>query len=185
MKPARVQMRRQSHRRRGVSLLEALLAVSISATIFLVAIGWIHQSFKLAKAVKQKQQHHQQLMRLSDQFRQDVRLCQQVLHDADGRWVLQSEERGDVVYEVEGTVVSRVFRSTEATESHYEQYPLASGCTIRWDDTELPQWLTLIVDRSRGVSERTEPTPEETPVDLRVRAAVGRWRIPTAEEAGQ
>src|SRR5690606_21764452 len=126
MKLTRIQMRRQSHRRRGVSLIETAIVVSVSATILLVAIGWIHQSFKLAKAVKQKQQHHQQLWRLSDQFRQDVRLCQQVLHNADGRWVLQSEERGDVVYEVEGTVVSRVFRSTDATESHYEQYRLAS-----------------------------------------------------------
>ncbi len=175
--------RRRSHRRRGTSLLETMIAVSVSATVMLVSVGWIHQSFKLAKIVKQKQQHHQQLMRLSDQFRQDVRLCQQVLHDAGGRLVLRSEELGDVVYEVDESVVSRDYQPGDAANTHREQYPLVSGSDIHWDDTELPQWLTLVVRRSRGVAERTESSPVDSPVDLRVRVAVGRWLIPSSEEA--
>lgn len=185
MKVAAAQLRRRLHHRRGSSLLEAMIAISISATILLVAIGWIHQSFKLAKAVKQKQQHHQQLTRLSDQFRQDARLCQQVSQDAEGRWVLHQEERGNVVYEVDGTVVSRIFRPIDAEETHHEIYTLVSGSDIRWDDTELPQWITLLVARSRGVAERAGRSPEDSPVDLRVRVAVGRWLIPSAEEAGR
>lgn len=172
--------------RRGSSLIETMIAVSVSATILLVAIGWIHQSFKLAKTVKQKQQHHQQLIRLGDQFRQDVRLCQQASRDADGRLVLRSEEQGDVVYGVDKATVSRTNRSTVAQKTHREQYPLVSGSDIRWDDTELPQWITLMVRRSPGVAERSDTrSGTDAPVDLRVRVAVGRWVIPSSEEAGQ
>lgn len=179
--------RSRSLHRRGSSLLETMIAVSISATILLLAIGWIHQSFKLAKTVNQKQQHHQQLIRLADQFRQDVRLCQEASRDADGRLVLGSQQHGDVVYEVDGGSVSRTKLSTIAANTHRESYPLASGSDIRWDDTELPQWLTLLVRRSPGVAERPDSTtvdsPVDSPVDLRVRVAVGRWLIPSTEGA--
>jgi prepilin-type N-terminal cleavage/methylation domain-containing protein len=167
-----------SRDRRGVSLIETMVAVSVSATILLVAIGWIHQSFKLAKTVKQKQQHHQQLIRLGDQFRQDVRLCQQVSRDADGRWVLRNSQRGDVVYEVDKATVSRAYLSTAAEKTHHETYSLMSGSDVRWDDSELPQWITLTITRSSGVAARTDGSRADAPVDLRVRVAVGRWLVP-------
>lgn len=183
---ARRHSRNCSCDRRGSSLIETMIAVSVSATILLVAIGWIHQSFKLAKTVKQKQQHHQKLIRLGDQFRQDARLCQQASRDADGRLVLRSEEQGDVVYEVDKATVSRTNLSTVAQKTHRENYPLVSGSDIRWDDSELPQWITLMVRRSPGVAERSDTSrPVDAPVDLRVRVAVGRWVIPSSEEAGQ
>jgi prepilin-type N-terminal cleavage/methylation domain-containing protein len=174
---ARRHTRYCSRDRRGVSLIETMVAVSVSATILLVAIGWIHQSFKLAKTVKQKQQHHQQLIRLGDQFRQDVRLCQQVSRDAEGRWVLRNPERGDVVYEVDKATVSRTYLSTVAEKTHRENYSLISGSDIRWDDTELPQWITLTIRRSPGVVERSDSKAADAPVDLRVRVAVGRWLV--------
>lgn len=174
-----------SRDRRGSSLIETMIAVSVSATILLVAIGWIHQSFKLAKTVKQKQQHHQQLIRLGDQFRQDVRLCQQASRDADGRLVLRSDEQGDVVYEVDKATVSRTNRSTVAQINHHEKYRLVSGSDIRWDDSELPQWITLMVRRSPGVAERSDSSAVDAPVDLRVRVAVGRWLIASSAEAGE
>jgi type II secretory pathway pseudopilin PulG len=161
--------------RRGVSLIETMVAVSVSATILLVSVGWIHQSFKLAKTVKQKQQHHQQLIRLGDQFRQDVRLCQQVSRDAEGRWVLRNSQRGDVVYEVDKAMVSRAYRSTATEKTHHERYSLMSGSDVRWDDSELPQWITLTITRSSGAAERTDGDRADAPVDLRVRVAVGRW----------
>lgn len=185
MNVAAAHLRSRPLRRRGSSLLETMIAVSVSATILLVAIGWIHQSFKLARTVKQKQQHHQQLMRLSDQFRQDVRLCQQVSRDADGRLVLSGEERGDVVYEIDGDVVSRAHLSADAAKTHREKYPLVPGSVIHWDDTELPQWITLMVYRSRGVAERSARSVVDSPVDLRVRLVVGRWRMASSEEAGR
>lgn len=182
---ARRRSRNCSQDRRGTSLIETMIAVSVSATILLVAIGWIHQSFKLAKAVKQKQQHHQQLIRLGDQFRQDVRLCQQASRDADGRLVLRSQQRGDVMYEIDESAISRTHLSTVTEKTHREKYPLASGSDIRWDDAELPQWITLMVRRSRGAAERPDSSTMDSPVDLRVRVAVGRWLIPSSEEAGR
>lgn len=187
---ARRHTRDCSRDRRGVSLIETMIAVSVSATILLVAIGWIHQSFKLAKTVKQKQQHHQQLIRLGDQFRQDVRLCQQVSRDADGRLVLRNPERGDVLYEVDKATVSRAYLSTAAGKTHRENYPLISGSDISWDDTELPQWITLTIRRSSGVVDRSDSRTADTPVDLRVRVAVGRWLVSSSlvasnEEIGQ
>ncbi len=185
MKLAASPERCRSDRRRGSSLVEVMIVISVSATILLTAIGWIHQSFKLARMVKQKQQHHQQLMRLSDQFRQDVRLCRQATSDAEGRWILESDEHGKVIYTAEDALISRVYQSAETSQTQYEQYPLASGSTLHWDDTELPQWLTLVVRRSRGGSERAEHFAAEAPLDLRVRAAVGRWLIPEAAEVSQ
>lgn len=179
-----------SRGRRGVSLIETMVAVSVSATILLVAIGWIHQSFKLAKTVKQKQQHHQQLMRLGDQFRQDVRLCQQVSRDDDGRLVLRSDDHGDVVYEVYKATVSRTFVSAVTEKKHRESYLLTDGSDIVWDDTELPQWITLMIRRSSGLAERSDRKSAPGPVDLRVRVAVGRWVVSSSlvaanGEAGQ
>jgi hypothetical protein len=171
--------------RRGASLIETMISVSVSAAILLVAIGWIHQSFKLAKTVKQKQQHHQQLIRLGDQFRQDVRLCRQASRDAEGRLVLRSEEHGDVVYEIDKEVVFRTHLSTVAAETHRDKYLLAFGSDIRWDDTELPQWITLMIRRSRGVAERSDSVAVDSPVDLRVRVGVGRWLMASNGEAGQ
>ncbi|HBJ34546.1 MAG TPA: hypothetical protein DDZ51_07235 [Planctomycetaceae bacterium] len=160
-----------------------MVAVSVSATILLVSIGWIHQSFKLAKAVKQKQQHHQQLMRLGDQFRLDVRLCQQVSRDDDGRLVLRSEERGDVVYEVDRNAISRAYLSTATEKTHRENYSLIAGSDISWDDSELPQWITLMIRRSPGVAERSDRKSTTAPVDLKVRVAVGRWLVASSTVA--
>lgn len=182
---AREQSCTLAHNRRGVSLVETMVAVSISATILLVSIGWIHQSFKLAKAVKLKQQHHQQLIRLGDQFRQDVRLCQQASSNADGRLVLQSQQHGEVVYEVETNAVSRTQHLIADEKTHREKYPLIPGSDILWDETELPQWITLIVRRSPGVSARSKISTADAPLDLRVRVAVGRWLIASTEEPSQ
>jgi len=184
----------QTSNRRGSFLVETLIAASVSSVIILVAIGWIHQSFKLAKTVKQKQQHHQQLMRLDDQFRQDVRLCQRIEQDANGRLLLRSELRGDVVYEVSESVVFRTHTPGLAEQTHGDRYPLASGSEIHWDDTELPEWITLVVLRSRDIAKRPvhlqTDRPEAAqsvdsdvrPVDLRIRVGVGRWLIPSSEE---
>jgi type II secretory pathway pseudopilin PulG len=174
---ARRKTRDGSRDRRGISLIETMVAVSVSATILLVGIGWIHQSFKLAKTVKQKQQHHHQLMRLGDQFRQDVRLCEQVSRDDDGRLVLRSDDHGDVVYEIDKNTISRAYLSTATEKTHRENYPLIAGSDISWDDSELPQWITLMIRRSPGVAERSDRKSVAGPVDLRVRVAVGRWLV--------
>lgn len=173
----------RSQNRRGFSLVETLIATSVSSSLLLVSVAWIHQSFKLGQTVKQKQQHHQQLLRLGDRFRQDVRLCERVLLDADGHLVLYDPQRGDVVYEVDESTVLRTHHPSTDQLRHHDRYKLSQGSDIRWDESELPQWLTLVIRRSPGTVQSIAPMTIDRPVDLRVRAAVGRWRTGSTEEA--
>jgi hypothetical protein len=175
--------RTRSQNSRGFSLVEALIATSVSCSLLLVSIGWIHQSFKLGQTVKQKRQHHQQLLRLGDRFRQDVRLCEGVLQDADGRLVLRDQHRGDVTYEVDDSVVLRTHPSASDETTHRERYTFSEGSEIRWDEAELPSWITLVVRRCPGTLQPTGIRAIDRPVDLRVRVAVGRWRNESTEGA--
>lgn len=172
-----------SQNRRGFSLVETLIATSVSCSLLLVSIGWIHQSFRLGQTVKQKQQHHQQLLRLGDRFRQDVRLCEHISPDADGRLVFHDQHRGDVTYEVDDSMILRTHSSASDETVHRERYMFSKGSEIRWEETELPNWITLEIRRGPGTPQPSAGPTTERPVDLRVRVAVGRWRSGSIEGA--
>ena len=54
--------------RRGTSLVEMVVVISVSSALMVVAVGWIHQSLKLGSIMDQRQEHHQSVLRLARQL---------------------------------------------------------------------------------------------------------------------
>ncbi|MCM2371536.1 hypothetical protein [Aporhodopirellula aestuarii] len=168
--------------RTGSSLIEIIVLLSVSSTLFVIAIGWIHQSFRLASIMRDHERHHQSLLRLSRQFRDDAHLATQVTSEGD-TMIFQADEF-EIQYRRDGNTVRRSLRnSSDDAASGEESYQLSEHTAVRFDIDETPDWVALTVHRVDPASrsnaesgEETETEIDDSPRDVAIRAAVGRWR---------
>lgn len=179
-------------RRNGVSLIELTIVMSLSSILLLIAVGWIHQSMQLASSMRSRTDRSATLLRLSRQLRDDVHHGESIRMQDDARLIIAMQNDRRVIYTITPTGVSR--RLTEADRvTAGEQYSLESPVSARWDASELPDWISLIVDRDGAAPVSTPPL--EIPItpsyarpriaDLHVRAGVGRasrWLPAGAED---
>ena len=181
---------RSSTKRQGYSLVEMLVVMTVSAALMVIAIGWIHQSLKLATLSRNRQIHHQNLLALAHQLRTDTQCSQSMVIDDDSKLVLRSADKGMLVYAIESAGVRRVHHELGESKSQ-EFYRLSSGSKAAWDASELPGWITLRIQRSRGFKMsrsalrsddpnateniKRDANPIEPPVDLIVRAGIRRF----------
>lgn len=169
--------------RAGSSLIEIIVLLSVSSTLLLIAVGWIHQSMRLATVLRDHERHHQSLMRLSRQFRDDAHAARTIT--GDGSEVAFAMDEMTVRYEVESNVVRRR-QMNETSEVIFgeETYHLRDRAVVTLDLTDSPHWVSLVVHR-RPLSEPPPgidsaddewlPFPLKSPRDLMIHAAVGRW----------
>ncbi|WP_144058783.1 type II secretion system protein J [Rhodopirellula sp. SWK7] len=192
----RAHSRWQTEPRRGSSLVEIMVVLSVSSTLLVLAVGWIHQSFRLATVMRNHERNHQSLLRLSRQFRDDAHLATSVSPNDAGVDFLFDDLT--IRYRVDGNAVIRSLRKTTAEDVvGRESYQLATNSRLRFDVDSTAGWATLAVRRAAPTTERNadesnapsanapninsqniEGFDEQsaTPTDLTVRAAVGRWR---------
>lgn len=159
---------------RGTSLIETIVTISVASTLFLLSTAWIHQSFFVASKMRDQGRHHDSLMRLSRQFRDDVHSSASIemINETDVR---MSSAIGSIEYEVKENLISRsVYQADDASLVAQETFGLLGGaeasCELKDD------WFTLTIIRTRGHRLLTPNSDEPTrPSDLHVRARVGRW----------
>lgn len=167
------------HRRSGSSLIEVIVLLSVSSTLLLIAVGWIHQSMRLATVLRDHERHHQSLMRLSRQFRDDANAARTIT--GDGAEVDFAMDDVSVRYEIESNVVRRSQMSkTSETIFGIETYQLRDRAVVTLDLTDSPQRVSLFVHRRplmepRPAVGRANDEMLSSPRDLMIHAAVGRW----------
>lgn len=171
--------------RAGSSLIETMVLLSVSSTLLLTAVGWIHQSMHLATVLKDHERHHQSLMRLSRQFRDDAHAARTITGDDSG--VAFAMDDMTVRYEIESNVVrrSQISGSDEAIHGE-ETYQLRDRAVVTLDLNESPKWVALFVHRRpqrvpQIVHDRTDDELSSAPRDLAIHAAVGRWNEDASE----
>lgn len=180
-------MNRMDHRR-GFTLLELLIAMSIATVILGINVGWIYHTMKFASVTKQQQQHHQNLTRLAWELRDDVHASKSISMVGEDQLVLTSEGGSQATYTISETEVL-VEKRGDQPMVRRERFDLARDSTAVWDTSEMPEFISLIVLRGRETavfkSENTGlPSVEEelNPVDLHVRVAPNRWTVKQADE---
>lgn len=174
-------MKFQRTRRAGSSLIETLVVIAVSSSLLVLAVGWIHQSFRLATTIRNHDRHHQSVMRLSRQFRDDAHFADSAsCDDSSTRFVIHNDEI--VVYRIQENVVRRL-RQTKTGETTLSQdsFALHTHASVVFDDSELPGWVSLTVLRGNPARRDSAASLDSDnkgarPTDLSVRAAVGRLR---------
>ena len=177
--------------RPGFTLLELMVAISVSGAIMLLAIAWIGETAKFASRMSSHQRQHDQLTRLGWQLRTDVRKSQSMTIEDDQRLVLQQGDGQRIVYSISGTTVE--MEKSGGTQASRESFPLANGSQIAWDTSGMPDSIGLIVSRScngeivsnkrpdragSGIQKNINNNePEAAPVDIHIFAHVNRWPI--------
>ena len=171
------------NRRRGFTLIQLLLTMSVAVVIMMVNVGWIHQTMKFASRMDQRQQTHQTLTRLAWDLRDDVHHSSSLSMDGEDRLVLELNDGTVVTYSISGTSLD-LERNRDDETIQREAFIVSPDSQIDWDTSELPDWISLIVTRgptglaSHG-AEETELRSDESKtmaVDLHVRASANRWK---------
>lgn len=153
---------------RGVSLLETLVAFSLVSILLLISAGWIHQTMRFASIMQHRQEQHQGVLRLSRQLRDDVHHGQTVRIDSEQVLVIQGHAGRQTIYTTDAQRVIRQVRSETMLESE-DSFPLASATQLKWDGSELPDWITLEVSGGAAIHQ------------LHLRIAVDRYGDRVAE----
>ena len=165
---------------RGVSLLETMVAMLLISTLLLLSLGWVHQSFKFSSLMQQRQSQHQTLLRLARQVRDDLRHGHSVTVDQNNRVLVQLPADQQVAYQTIDQQLVRRSRSA-ADPPTEDAFPLASGTTVQWDASELPDWISLTIRRAESLPElhlrvsvnrfgdsaiASDPTTESDPTEV-------------------
>ena len=101
-------MKIQHNRRQGISMLETVIYVSLSAVLITLTAQWFHVVFKVASKNKLRQRQHASLKRLADDFRADVVSATGVKVEAQQRQATLTSANGEeIVYEVKGASVKK------------------------------------------------------------------------------
>ncbi|TWT75408.1 hypothetical protein [Allorhodopirellula solitaria] len=177
--PSRAKFQRRIPVSRGSSLIETVVILSVSSTLLVIAVGWIHQSIQLASVLRGHERHHQSLMRLSRQFRDDAHAAQSIA--GDGAQVDFAIDGIRVRYQIEDHVVRRS-QSSSSDESvrSEETYALRDQAAVEWQLDQSRRWVSLVVYRHRanesGIADHQGADEgSSSPQDLAIRAEVGRW----------
>ena len=167
-------------KRKGFTLVEMLVVISVGSTLMMLAIGLVHQSMTLSKAVQSNSARLHATNRFIDQFREDVHtsnnvVCQdskslniefvdasssrtkQIRYTSSNNKILREEVLFDDKIRREELVLS------EQGFGHFEI-----------DSDERIARLTIEKKSDQKDSEMKDAPPR---LDRKVEAAIGRWAV--------
>lgn len=135
----------QEHRfstRRGISMIEMMVCVTLSVFVLSTASTLLHKMFTHQQLAKADARFHQTAGRLSNQFRRDVRDCVRCTAGENPNGLsLAGEDGATVVYSVDEMQPSLVHRKRTSSDAqtgavHVDQFllPASSTVTFRIDD---------------------------------------------------
>jgi prepilin-type N-terminal cleavage/methylation domain-containing protein len=162
-------------KQRGFTVLEMIVVMSVASVVMVVAVGWIHQSLKLGSIISKRQEHHQSLLRLARQLRDDVNRGESMVMVGDDQLLITLDDR-TLRYTIEDQRLLYQSRLPDGKIALQDAFALSRTSTSRWETSEMPTWITLIVDRG-GAPRPTEQSERaiKRSTDLHVRAGIGRW----------
>ena len=173
--------------RRGFTLVELLVSISIASVLLIVNAVWIHQTLKYGKVQAMRKADHQSMTRLAWQFRDDVRESSSVNAINETKLQLSFGNDAKLIYTLkENFVLIERFAGEGNTVTRFESYRLPPNAIVKWDVSELPKWIALEVKRggellpTKRFGTENEIAVEnaslETAMDLYVRVSPKRWQ---------
>lgn len=181
--------------RGGFTLIELLVSVSVSALLLSINAVWIYQTVRYSSQVTQRNRDHQNLTRLADEFRDDVRSCQKIELVSDNEIKLSWQTQGDTSLGANYKIVENEVQLTKQitkSQNRTERFTLAENIVIGWDVSEMPKMIGLLVSRdpakladqkskadqqvdsSDSFPKRPTP-PDQMATLLHVRVSPNRW----------
>ncbi|MDG1512201.1 MAG: hypothetical protein P8R31_10925 [Mariniblastus sp.] len=171
-------MRTQPNRR-GFSLIQLTLLMPTLLVLFLVTAAWIHQTMTFSSNIKKQQSQHQNLTRLASQFRRDVQRCQSISMVNEQQICLQNRDLTEINYTVNEHAIQFWQNAADGQRIRHDQFDLASGSITKFDDTELPDWISLVISRlpspNRFPKQPTSPSDQTSITELHIRSKPNRW----------
>ncbi|MEL7499133.1 MAG: hypothetical protein AAFN77_16115 [Planctomycetota bacterium] len=146
----RVAANQRTRERTAFALVDMVISMAIYAMLISICAFWIHATLKYSAKVRSYQRQHQQLTRLSSMLRQDVLECQSMTREGN-QLKLGYQNKPSLVYTIEpgGATISRsrvsVDSNGKAQATSIEQFPIANSSVAGWDDSEMPDWIGLVV----------------------------------------
>jgi len=165
--------------RRGVSLIQLTLLMPALLVLFLLTVAWIHQTMTFSSNIKKQQSQHQNLTRLASQFRRDVQRCESISMVNEQQICLQNRDLTETNYTVSEHAIQFWQNGADGQRMRHDQFDLASGSISKFDDTELPDWISLVISRlpaPNRFSEQPRSTSDQTMItELHIRSKPNRW----------
>lgn len=165
--------------RRGFSLIQLTLLMPALLVLFLLTVAWIHQTMTFSSNIKKQQSQHQNLTRLASQFRRDVQRCESISMVNEQQICLQNRDLTEINYTVNEHAIQFWQNAADGQRMRHDQFDLASGSISKFDDTELPDWISLVISRlptPNRFSEQPTSTSDQTVMtELHIRSKPNRW----------
>lgn len=165
--------------RRGFSLIQLTLLMPALLVLFLLTVAWIHQTMTFSSNIKKQQSQHQNLTRLATQFRRDVQRCESISMVNEQQICLQNRDLTEINYTVNEHAIQFWQNAADGQRMRHDQFDLASGSISKFDDTELPDWISLVISRlptPNRFSEQPTSTSDQTVMtELHIRSKPNRW----------
>jgi prepilin-type N-terminal cleavage/methylation domain-containing protein len=181
--------------RRGYTLIELVVVISMTSVLLVVVVGWLHQSLKFGSSMRERQRNHRSLTELAWQLRDDVRQSESIAVEDNNRLVIKSLGGNTTSYTLSNSK-SVVERKENGSSNQQSQFELSDSSVAHWDTSEMPDWISLVVSKqpdgkfspanqattNKDSKSNTMPgdpilTHEEhqKPIDLHVRVGPNRW----------
>jgi prepilin-type N-terminal cleavage/methylation domain-containing protein len=113
-------------RRRAVSLVEVLVALSIGSTVMTLAVGTIHQAMLVVETTNQCNQWLQRSNYFFEQFRKDVHLGKGIDFHSDQSLAIKSTERPAINYIIQANHITREQKTSDGLV-HRDEMKLLEG----------------------------------------------------------
>ena len=159
-------------KRKGISLIETTIAVSVSSILLLLTIGILHQTLRLSTKAKNRTDFQQSNVRLASQFREDVHRAISADLGQNGSLVLTYKDLESVTYRLEKGFHSFLVRETKASSNErirQDTFRLIDNCRCEFTIQDDPNRVTLEIYFSPPEESETQR------IELRVSATTNRW----------
>ena len=154
-------------KRQAFTLVELMIMLSASSVLMALAVGLVHRSMSASSLAKARANHQRALVRLADQFRNDIHQGDAVDQLNADRLTLRLANGRLVDYVVENRHCRRQ-ESLGDDRRSLETFELLSGARVAFEQDDKPARVTLTVTRE-AAGHGAEPL-----VDAHVEAILGR-----------
>ncbi|MEM7785801.1 MAG: hypothetical protein AAF623_20810 [Planctomycetota bacterium] len=166
-------------RRAGFSMIEMLVFLWAGALLLLVSVSWLHTILGQATKSRLNQRQNRRLVQLSFQIRQDFRAAGEMRFvDASNELTLVgdgetiqykiSSDSRKLQRETYASLIGKPQANEKLTPASNNLFHVENGFEFRWDDSEMPEWMSLTVVFVPPVS--VKQSQPETRAVFRVRS---------------
>lgn len=130
-------------KRNGFYLVDLLITMILMVGLLSMCAVWTGKTMKYSAKVRQRAAHQRAISQTNSirrmvQYSDSIRLDGQVLN--------LEREAGSITVEIAGNELQIV--DATGKKQRRETIPFADGAVLSWKADEMPQWVTLHVDRN-------------------------------------